>query len=68
MEVAEQQVHHLTVLLLVFSMIRVPSLPLRGDLVMKQQKYDLLGWGVPTGISTNNKMNLEEMRMMMGYS
>lgn len=65
---SEQEVHHLTVLLLVFYVIRVPSLPLRGDLVMKQQEYDLLGWGVPADISTNNEMNLEEMRMIMGYS
>lgn len=67
---SEQEVHHLTVLLLVFYVIRVPSLPLRGDLVMKQQEYDLLGWGVgvPAGSSTNNEMNLEEMRMIMGYS
>lgn len=65
---AEQEIHHLTELLFVFYVIRVPSLPLRGDLVMKQQEYDLLGWGVPTGISANNKMNPEEMRMMMGYS
>lgn len=33
---------------------------------MKQQEYYLLG--VPAGITTNNEMNLEEMRMKIQYS